>query len=98
MVVYARAALTRRRRGPGGVGLLSAAAATAQQELFPHVFQLYGGFLLRALALLVVLASRRAATRSCFLVSYWTLANSAARRRSARLLAVVPCDCFYHQS
>ena len=59
MVVYARAALSRRRRGLGGDGLLSP-AATAQQKLFPHVFQLYGDFLLRAVALPIVLASRRA--------------------------------------
>ena len=67
--VYARAALTRARRGPGGDGLFLCGRRRRSRS-FTHVFQLYGGFLLRAVARTnCALASCRAQTPRCFLVS-----------------------------
>ena len=48
MVVYARAALTRRRRGLQAVLAYFSAGGARRSKSFTHGFQLYGGFLLRA--------------------------------------------------
>ena len=56
-----------RFRGAGEVQAVMAyfsAGGARRSTSFTHVFQLYGGFLLRALALPIVLGSRRAARRA----------------------------------
>ena len=45
------------------------AGGARRSTSFAHVFQLYGGFLLRAVAMLKVLAAARLLDAGCFLVS-----------------------------